>query len=38
MLRCTQVTSPVLWEETLKTLLGKGLTKSYEVGPNKVRA
>ena len=28
-----QLTSPVQWETTLKTLLGKGLEKSYEVGP-----
>lgn len=33
-----QVTSPVLWENTLKTLFEKGLTKSYEIGPNKVIA
>ncbi len=33
-----QVTSPVLWENTLKTLFDKGLTKSYEIGPNKVIA
>lgn len=31
-----QLTSPVQWETTLKTLLGKGLEKSYEVGPGKV--
>lgn len=33
-----QVTSPVLWEKTLSTLLGKGLEASYEIGPNKVIA
>ena len=33
-----QLTSPVQWESTLKTLLGKGLEKSTEVGPNKVIA
>lgn len=33
-----QVTSPVLWENTLKTLLEKGLQESYEIGPNKVIA
>eukprot|EP00882_Tetradesmus_deserticola_P000246 GHRQ01000273.1.p1 GENE.GHRQ01000273.1~~GHRQ01000273.1.p1 ORF type:complete len:350 (+),score=185.49 GHRQ01000273.1:91-1140(+) len=33
-----QLTSPVQWETTLQTLLGKGLTKSYEVGPGKVIA
>lgn len=31
-----QVTSPVQWETTVKTLLGKGLKKSYELGPGKV--
>lgn len=33
-----QVTSPVQWETTLKTLLEKGLESSYEIGPNKVIA
>ncbi|KAL9235673.1 hypothetical protein vseg_010414 [Gypsophila vaccaria] len=33
-----QVTSPVQWETTLKTLLNKGLKKSYELGPGKVIA
>jgi len=33
-----QVTSPVLWEKTMKTLLEKGLEDSYEIGPNKVIA
>lgn len=33
-----QVTSPVLWENTMKALFDKGLTKSYEIGPNKVIA
>ncbi|KAG2422740.1 hypothetical protein HXX76_015826 [Chlamydomonas incerta] len=33
-----QVTSPVLWENTIKTLHEKGLTKSYEIGPGKVIA
>ncbi|XP_021716266.1 uncharacterized protein LOC110684163 [Chenopodium quinoa] len=33
-----QATSPVQWESTLKTLLDKGLNKSYEVGPGKVIA
>ncbi|KAF6264942.1 acyl transferase/acyl hydrolase/lysophospholipase [Scenedesmus sp. NREL 46B-D3] len=33
-----QLTSPVQWETSLQTLLGKGLTKSYEVGPGKVIA
>jgi hypothetical protein len=44
MLRCVvlccamQLTSPVQWETTLQGLLGKGLSKSYEVGPGKVIA
>ncbi len=33
-----QVTSPVQWETTIKTLLEKGLEKGYEVGPGKVIA
>ncbi|KAJ9514403.1 hypothetical protein QJQ45_012376 [Haematococcus lacustris] len=33
-----QVTSPVLWENSLKTLFDKGLGKSYEIGPGKVIA
>ncbi|KAK9280528.1 hypothetical protein L1049_014220 [Liquidambar formosana] len=33
-----QVTSPVQWETTVKTLLNKGLQKSYELGPGKVIA
>ena len=33
-----QVTSPVQWETSMKTLIGKGLEKSYEIGPNKVIA
>jgi len=32
----TQVTNPVLWENTMTTLLGKGLEESTEVGPGKV--
>lgn len=32
------MTSPVLWEKTMKTLLEKGLEDSYEIGPNKVIA
>ena len=31
-----QCTSPVQWEKTLRTLLAKGLTNSYEIGPGKV--
>ncbi|KAG0476929.1 hypothetical protein HPP92_013770 [Vanilla planifolia] len=33
-----QVTSPVQWELTVKTLLEKGLKKSFELGPGKVIA
>ncbi|KAL3679793.1 hypothetical protein R1sor_022749 [Riccia sorocarpa] len=33
-----QVTSPVLWENSVKTLLGRGLQNSYELGPGKVIA
>ncbi|XP_075521845.1 uncharacterized protein LOC142555071 [Primulina tabacum] len=33
-----QVTSPVQWETTMKTLLSSGLAKSYELGPGKVIA
>ncbi|XP_010469886.1 PREDICTED: uncharacterized protein LOC104749872 [Camelina sativa] len=33
-----QVTSPVQWETTVKTLLSKGLQSSYELGPGKVIA
>lgn len=33
-----QLTSPVQWQKTLETLLGKGLERSYEIGPNKVIA
>jgi [acyl-carrier-protein] S-malonyltransferase len=33
-----QVTSPVQWETTLRTLLDRGLENSYELGPNKVIA
>ncbi len=28
----------MLWENTLKALFEKGLTKSYEIGPGKVIA
>lgn len=28
----------MLWENTIQTLLAKGLTKSYEIGPGKVIA
>ncbi|CAA7406238.1 unnamed protein product [Spirodela intermedia] len=33
-----QVTSPVQWESTVKSLLNNGLKKSYELGPGKVIA
>ncbi|ONK67882.1 uncharacterized protein A4U43_C05F4780 [Asparagus officinalis] len=33
-----QVTSPVQWELTVKTLMNKEVTKSYELGPGKVIA
>ncbi|KAL3139643.1 hypothetical protein ABBQ38_003959 [Trebouxia sp. C0009 RCD-2024] len=33
-----QLTSPVQWEKSMNTLLGKGLERSYEIGPNKVIA
>ena len=28
----------MLWENTLQTMLDKGLEQSYEIGPNKVIA
>ncbi|EFJ18856.1 hypothetical protein SELMODRAFT_111943 [Selaginella moellendorffii] len=31
-----QVTSPVQWETTVKTLLSRGLENAYELGPGKV--
>jgi [acyl-carrier-protein] S-malonyltransferase len=31
-----QVTSPVLWEESVKKMAGNGITKFVEVGPGKV--
>ncbi|CAI7835705.1 unnamed protein product [Closterium sp. NIES-53] len=33
-----QITSPVQWEGSLKELLARGLTESYELGPGKVIA
>lgn len=33
-----QLTAPVQWETTMKTLLERGLERSYEIGPNKVIA
>ena len=37
-LLCMQLTAPVQWEKSMHTLLGKGLERSYEIGPNKVIA
>jgi [acyl-carrier-protein] S-malonyltransferase len=37
-LLATQVTSPVLWEDTMDLVLGKGFVKAYECGPGKVVA
>jgi [acyl-carrier-protein] S-malonyltransferase len=31
-----QVTHPVLWEDGMRSLLGRGVTKFYEIGPGKV--
>lgn len=33
-----QVTSPVMWEASLSTLLEKGMAESFEIGPGKARA
>lgn len=33
-----QLTAPVQWETSVKTLLDSGLERSYEIGPNKVIA
>lgn len=30
-----QLTAPVQWETSVKTLLDSGLERSYEIGPNK---
>jgi [acyl-carrier-protein] S-malonyltransferase len=37
-LLATQVTSPVLWENTMESMLGNGFEKAYELGPGKVTA
>ena len=37
-LLATQVTSPVLWENTMDLMLGKDFGKAYELGPGKVTA
>ena len=35
-LLATQVTSPVLWENTMDSVLGKDFEKAYELGPGAV--
>ena len=35
-LLATQVTSPVLWENTMDLMLSSGFEKAYELGPGKV--
>ena len=35
-LLATQVTSPVLWENTMDLMLSKDFEKAYELGPGKV--
>lgn len=37
-LLATQVTSPVLWENTMDLMLAKDFEKAYELGPGKVTA
>merc|ERR1712086_40654 len=37
-LLATQVTSPVLWENTMDLVLSKDFEKAYELGPGKVTA
>jgi len=37
-LLANQVTSPVLWENTMDLVLSKGFEKAYELGPGKVTA
>lgn len=37
-LLATQVTSPVLWENTMDLMLSKDFEKAYELGPGKVTA
>merc|ERR1712228_1100087 len=37
-LLATQVTSPVLWENTMDSMLGKDFEEAYELGPGKVTA
>lgn len=35
MLLATQVTSPVLWENTMNSILGKDFERAVELGPGK---
>jgi len=37
-LLATQVTSPVLWENTMESMLGKDFESAFELGPGKVTA
>jgi len=37
-LLATQVTSPVLWEDTISSMLSNGFEEAYELGPGKVTA
>ena len=37
-LLATQVTSPVLWENTMETILGMDFERAVELGPGKVTA
>jgi [acyl-carrier-protein] S-malonyltransferase len=37
-LLATQVTSPVMWEKSMETLLSKNFGQAYELGPGKVTA
>mmetsp|Transcript_10860 Transcript_10860/g.30033 ORF Transcript_10860/g.30033 Transcript_10860/m.30033 type:complete len:96 (-) Transcript_10860:28-315(-) len=37
-LLATQVTSPVLWENTMDLMLSSGFEEAYELGPGKVTA
>ena len=37
-LLATQVTSPVLWENTMNSVLGKDFERAVELGPGKVTA
>jgi len=37
-LLATQVTSPVLWENTINSMLANGFEEAYELGPGKVTA